>query len=308
MDTDIEIVNSNIEKIISLKPSVNRLVKCFSPDMDESYVIENETEAAKHWKANTYHHALIRMEQLIEDNFKVIETLALVSASRYIFELSLWLNLFEVDVKYALVYHRRLIDGGKRYYEDTLNQHIREVELLRSFEEMDVKKRNEASDEVKETSGVTVDQAAGIFLRARNETDAKAARLFSIYSDQAKSNGYGTQAAIIEANVIPTLHDGVQAHEERLNKFDGKYGNATKELIGCSKYDKMAIEVGLKDEYDYIYSFTSKLLHCSPSSVSTNQKKLENYEAAIFLRYIHTKLRDIIDLALEQPACEIRSI
>lgn len=305
MDADLQEIEVNINNIVSLQPIISQLSKCFTDDLDEHYAIENGSEASEHWKSSTYHHALIRLNILIEDNFNVMETLGLVSATRYIFELTLWLRLFELDVRYALVYHRRLIDNGRQHYEDTLKQHILEVDLLRRFENEECQKTSEASEEVRSTPGITPDQATAIFLQARNETDAKAARLFSIYADEAKSNGYGVQAAFLEASVIPNIRNGIQAHKRRLESFDEKFAKEIHGLIGCSNWNKMASEVGMTDEYDYIYSSTSKLLHCSPASITTNQKRLEYRETAIFLRYIHTTIRDIVDLAVKQPECKL---
>ena len=59
----------------------------------------------------------------------------------------------------------------------------------------------------------------------------------------------------------------------------------------------MAKKVDLGDEYEYIYSYTSKLLHATPSSITTNQKNLELSEINIFLKYVRVKINDILSLA-----------
>ncbi|MFQ1055550.1 hypothetical protein ACFX2V_10960 [Gilliamella apicola] len=61
----------------------------------------------------------------------------------------------------------------------------------------------------------------------------------------------------------------------------------------------MAKAVGIDDEYSFIYSFTSKLLHAALASITTEQKNFTSEEATIFLKYIHIKIRDIIKLSDE---------
>ncbi len=48
-------------------------------------------------RRNTYGDALIRLRQLTDNNFQFIETLGLLAVARYVFELSVWLLLFDKD-------------------------------------------------------------------------------------------------------------------------------------------------------------------------------------------------------------------
>ncbi|RME56494.1 hypothetical protein D6779_10540 [Candidatus Parcubacteria bacterium] len=52
-------------------------------------------------------------------------------------------------------------------------------------------------------------------------------------------------------------------------------------------------------EYDYLYSFASKLLHATPASITTDQKNLEVQEMELFLKYINVTIGDILALARE---------
>lgn len=58
----------------------------------------------------------------------------------------------------------------------------------------------------------------------------------------------------------------------------------------------MAEKVSLTEEYDFIYTFSSKLLHATPASITTNQKNLELEEMLVFLKYINVKIRDLLEL------------
>ncbi len=53
----------------------------------------------------------------------------------------------------------------------------------------------------------------------------------------------------------------------------------------------------MKHEYDFIYAYSSRLLHATPASLMTNEKNLEPAEMWVFLKYIRVRLLDVIDIA-----------
>jgi hypothetical protein len=63
------------------------------------------------------------------------------------------------------------------------------------------------------------------------------------------------------------------------------------------KWDRQAKSVGMLDQYEYIYSFSSSLLHATPASM--HQATLEEHEIGIFLDYILVSISDVIDLSYE---------
>lgn len=279
---------------------------CFREDLDSEEDRAFDKTSADDWRVNIYGNALVRLWLILENNFRVIETLGLVAVTRYIFELTLWLELIQKNKNYALIYCRRLTDTQKRYYEDSLQQFEREVALLEAFGEDDSKGTDDAIKRISALSNPTVEEISSIFNQTRDETDAKAARSFSLFSEQAKTNGYGFQAHLVRTQAIPKVQHSIVQLQQELDEFDRNISSQVSDLLQCSKWDKMADEAGMTAEYEYIYSYTSKLLHCTPASVTTDQKNLEPEEMVVFLRYIHTKIRDIIDLALKQPECRLR--
>lgn len=60
----------------------------------------------------------------------------------------------------------------------------------------------------------------------------------------------------------------------------------------------------MKDEYDFIYAYASRLLHATPASLTTNQKNLEPDEMRVFLKYIRVRLFDEIEMAGKLLAAE----
>lgn len=295
-----------VESITELHSTVDRLSKCFREDLEKQHDSTFDKNSADDWRVNIYGDALIRLRIILENNFKTIETIGLVAVTRYIFELTLWLKLIKENVNYALIYRKRLIDTQMRYYEASLSQLKREVALLKAFGEEDNQKTDDAIKKLTALSNPTPEEVSSMFSQARDEADAKAARSFSLYTDQAKTNGYGFQAHLVETKAIPQVEHHIHQLQQELDEFDRDVSALVSGLLQCSKWDKMAEKAKMTDEYEYIYSYTSKLLHCTPASVTTDQKNLEPEEIAIFLRYIHTKIRDVIDLALKQPECRIK--
>lgn len=302
-----EKLKSLIGSIVGFHSTVDRLSKCFRENLGPQYDSTFDKNSADDWRIKIYGDALIRLRIILENNFKEIETIGLVAVTRYIFELTLWLKLIEENVKYALVYQRRLIETQKEYYEALLKQFNREVALLKTFEEEDSQRTGEAIKKLTELTNPTSEDVSLMLSKASDEIDAKAARSFSLFTDQAKINGYGFQAHLVETKKIPQIENIIRQLQQELDDFERQSSVLIDGLLQCSKWNKMAEMVKMTDEYEYIYSFTSKLLHCTPASVTTDQKNLEPEEVAIFLRYIYTKIRDVIDLAIRQPECRIRT-
>lgn len=56
-------------------------------------------------------------------------------------------------------------------------------------------------------------------------------------------------------------------------------------------------EAGLTSEYEFLYGYVSRLVHCKPVSFVTNQKNLEHREMIMFIRFILFLISDIIRIA-----------
>lgn len=286
----------SIEKIKTYKVTVEKEAKRLrSPELAISFDNQN----AKLWCLSVVGDSLIRIRLLIEQNFQVVETLGVVAVSRYLFELSIWLKLFGNDDRYGLIYYDQLIETQKNYYQSTLRQFQREIEFLRDFEV----REKEETDEIfatKEPGKALMKNIKSV----ADSIDKEAARRFSIYAKQAKYNGYGYQAYLVEKKSIPPIELALSQIDVERKNFDGNILPIISDLAFDKngkrkrwKWNEMAKEAGLQNEYDYIYAFSSKLLHATPASITTNQKNLEPEEMLIFLRYIEVKLSDIIEIS-----------
>jgi hypothetical protein len=132
--------------------------------------------------------------------------------------------------------------------------------------------------------------------------DEEAARHFSIYAEQAKVNGYGFQAHLIEQKVVPQIESSLADIDSEEAAFNAQLLQEVRDIVPNRwQWRQMAQKVDLVHEYVFIYTFCSKLLHATPASITTDQKNLELNEIALFLKYINVKLTDIIELTREYP-------
>jgi hypothetical protein len=167
-------------------------------------------------------------------------------------------------------------------------------------EEEDVQK--EAA--IKATLGKDSPKALADLLRqVEAETDRKARRNFCTYADQAKTNGHSFQAFWIEKQVIPKLHAQLdESRRERAKRLASikespPIGTRWENQERSWKWKDQAAIAGMSEQFEFIYSFTSRLLHATPVSLTTNQKLLEPAEMHMFLEYVYVSILDIVDLA-----------
>ena len=157
--------------------------------------------------------------------------------------------------------------------------------------------KNISNPEQQRQAAYTAPKAVADFI------DAQAARHFSIYAEQAKVNGYGFQAYLVEKKVVPEIDKSLAEIDSERAAFDSTVPQEVRDLIQNRwQWRQMAQRVGLVDEYDFIYTFSSKLLHATPASITTDQKNLELSELAVFLKFIYIKIGDTLELASAYPA------
>jgi hypothetical protein len=256
------------------------------------------------WRRQAFGDALARLAELAKNNFKSPETISLIAATRYIFEVSMWLRLFQADSRYCLVYYWRLLEVQKQCLLDVLQQFNRESELLDRFHAADATSQTEIARRYK--SGLLRPSEVGTLVKqSRQNVDADAARAFSRYAEDAKTTGYGVQAQVIKARIIPEAEQILAAIEAEMQEYQQHIPEEVQVLAKLDwDWKVMAIHAGMEAEYDYIHSSASRLLHAEPSSLTGEPKTLSALEMAVFLRYVRVKIHDIMELAKLQPECQ----
>lgn len=289
-----------VAAIRGLAVSLDRLSGSFRKDIGTDAEQFFDKYSSDHWRRNAYGNALVRLRQLSENNFQIVETLGLLAVARYVFELSVWLRLFEKDARYCLVYYKQLLETQLRYYEDTLAHMRREVTLLNSFDALD------RPVSLQESSDISVAEYGDMVRQNMSRIDAMASRHFSLYLEDAKTNGYGFQAYLVEKKAIPPIESAINELKNELLEFEKHVQTDVRDLARQRwQWRGMSKLAGIEHEHDYIYSYASKILHATPASLTTDQKNLEIQEVCLFLRYIHVKILEIADLAHGQPECRL---
>ncbi|MFH1236280.1 MAG: DUF5677 domain-containing protein [Parcubacteria group bacterium] len=254
------------------------------------------------WCLGVAGDSLVRIRLLTEQSFNFVETMGVIAVARYIFELSVWLYLFRRDPRYGLVYFDQLIDTQQRYYQDVKTQLIREVALLKLLGEREQESQQKA---IENMMGLPPDDVRQQLLLTTlkdisEAIDAEASRRFSIYAKDAQTNGYEFQAHLIETESLPQVEQALANISSERHEFNTTVSQDIKDLIPPRwQWRQIAKKVDLTDEYDYIYTFASKLLHATPASITTNHKNLEIAEMEVFLKYIDIKIADVVVLAKE---------
>ncbi len=299
-------VEDLVGAIRNLRPDVERLAKPFRHDPVSGEEPAFNKWSAEDWRRNVFGNALVRLSQLMENNFRFIETMGLLAVARYVFELSVWLHLIQKDSRYGLVYYRELLETQRKYWEDTAEQLRREVALLKRFETMDNRANQEVIQAYKEGE---VSDAGEMMRSTMGRVDAEASRNFSLYLDAAKKNGYGFQAHLVEKKAIPPVEQAITDIAKEMQAFQSRVPLDVQNLVkGRWQWKRIADEAGLAHEHDYIYAFASKLLHAAPASLTIDKKNLELPEICIFLRYTHVKILEIMGLARLQPECKLKTL
>jgi hypothetical protein len=198
------------------------------------------------------------------------------------------------------------LETQQRFYQDAKAHLEREIAWLKSLDEKERRLHERAMEIIRPLGIGGADAKVGastLNTKLNNISeaiDAEAARRFSIYAAGARTNGYGYQAHLVERQALPPVLKALADVDTERERFEATVPADIKALRKKRwQWRTMAQMVGTEDEYDYIYSFASKLLHATPASITTDQKNLEMSEMGLFLKYIDVTIADIVTMAEE---------
>lgn len=131
--------------------------------------------------------------------------------------------------------------------------------------------------------------------------DARAARAFSLYSDQAQFKGYAFQAHLVESQYLPGVLTRIDQIKEEKQSFERELPGDVRALCTslCGKkwnWRLQAQTVQMETDYSFVYGYASRLLHAKPSSITTDQKNLTPDEVKVFLKYVHVRFLEMIEM------------
>jgi hypothetical protein len=226
----------------------------------------------------------------------VIETLASLATTRYVFELSIWLKLGTTREDYAMAYYGELLEKRLERAKRQLAQIDGEIRLLEELEAQDDASMAGALNVVEQAESIKLGGVRGLLNASTAEVDRRAARIFSLYEEQGKTNGFAYTAFLVREQAAPRAAEEEQAASKDMEEFLTWCPEAAKALVTRRwKWDREAKEASVEGAYDFLYCYVSRLLHATPASITTDQKHLEPEEIRVFLRYIYGALLDALD-------------
>ncbi len=262
-------IENYVKNIKSSQDKIDELQQKLEAIIQRIEIGENKYDI-EYWKLFICYNFLGKLKNIVTTNFSLIESFGVLITTRYLFEMHVWLRLIKEDEDHIFCFIEDHIQSQLKFYKSLLKRTRKEIEILIEIDETD-------------------------------ETDEYAARKFLIYFEQAKFNGYGYQAHLVEKKVIPKYEGYIQDIEKEQKSFKGEYFTSAHETKcrGINTWKNKAIKAGLGEDYDFIYDYSSLLLHARPNSVITRQKNLEEPEILMFIKYFYVSLLDILDIISE---------
>lgn len=249
-----------------------------------------------------YRNAAIKLRLILEQNLTFIETIGVLAVTRYVFEIVVWLKVLDKDSRYGIVFLAQVLEKQRQHLEGHEKKTKAEIAL---FEDLDKEETRLLHDSVRvavvggpDGKRKKAKKIAAALQSVSDEIDRKARRSFSLYWDEAKHNGYGFQAYLLREKgmkQIQTRMDDIKKEEDTLR---ANCPSEIQRLIDRPwKWFEQAKNVGMAHQYEFLYSYTSRLLHATPVSFFTDQKNLEPPEIRIFLEFVYVSMLDALELA-----------
>lgn len=259
----------------------------------------DEEQGSRFWHARALTDAIIRIQVFLDRNFSYIESLGLLALCRYTLELVVWLRHMEMNEHFALLYARMLMRQQTEYY-DKLAKHLqREIRLYEDFGQ----KEAAAHQQVLGERGAVATASDGRDLAERMnaasaQIDEALAKNFAMFSHEVAWHGYGFLAHRLRTGPLVDAEKNAEMCRASFERFSAKWVSQIGSLgVKEWKWNARADAVRMTSEYEFIYSYTSRLLHATPPSLTTNQKSLEMGEVVIFLRYIDIQFHWLVQHA-----------
>jgi hypothetical protein len=301
-----------ITEITNLHPTIDGLGKEVRDHIAAVEKAETNNElkhSGSYWTMVAYMDAITRIRLMLEQNFRFIETIGVLSVTRYLFELLVWLRTLHQDQRYGLVYRFQIMQKQIRYYQDYVAKIEREIVIMNTLGEQERSKIEDLAKAQAARRALQADTLSADFIQQFRaemdgisaETDRKARRSLCIYAEQAKTNGHSFQAHLLETQVLPQLREQLakckSQHARALSVVNvrppqGKWESQDQ----LWNWKERAIKSGMGSQYEFIYFYTSRLLHATPVSLTTDQKLLEPDEMIMFFEYIYVSILDAVEM------------
>lgn len=295
-----------IGRIKSLDPSLEQTKVALQDELNSFPDVKTMNTDVGYWKTRILFDAIVKLRLFVKNNFHVIETIGVLSLTRYIFELAVIIKNINANQDFVFLYVQKLKKQELEHLEGYAHQIEAEIAIYKS---LDIAERNAQQQSIKGLSNGKLTARNSRRLRKKvlesmrrtsDFIDQSLEFQFALYSEEAAQNGYGFQAYLMEKDFVPKIQKELEeakvsyeaiklAWRDRNSAFDPNFQRW--------RWKEMAERVRMERDYDFIYSYTSRLLHALPHSLTTNQKNLEDAEVLMFFKYVEVQTRWIVAFA-----------
>lgn len=286
------------ELVPRFETSIEKLGENMSA-MEEALNPKEPQYSGDFWVIAAYRNALVRLRLIIENDLFSLETLNVLATTRYVFEMLVWLRVLNQDAEYGLVFYYQTIEKQIQHFRDYRAKLANEISILNALGE---EENDLFQDRVQKLADdpppLTAERVSEETTSIMSEIDRKARRAFCLYAESARHNGYGFQAELIRTKAIPHVDTQIDELLAKKKAFVDICSDPVKtKLTERWNWKKKATLARMQDQYEFIYSYTSRLLHATPASILTDQKNLKPQEMLVFLDYIYVSMLDALELA-----------
>ncbi|HEY5330211.1 MAG TPA: hypothetical protein VIJ79_10035 [Acidobacteriaceae bacterium] len=287
-----------IDEIVSLQQRVERVaerLKTKLSEVEKSLGDSSRYASSDYWRLVAFADGMVKVRLIIEQNFHFIETFGILATTRYMLELLIWLRLLKSsETWYCFTYAKQLITDKRDHAKEHLAKVRSEINLFKQLE------RKESEESIKvirhDLATSRSDLLPDAIRTVMEENDRSARRQFCLYSEDAKTQGFGFQAYLMETKIIPQI-------ETEIEQFQALKTNAVAQMPRSVqghkpwKWKERAAAAGMIEQFEFVYAYTSRLLHATPTSLTTNQKNLDWHEIVMFLDFLYVSMLDAIEMA-----------
>ena len=241
-----------------------------------------------------------------------------ISSLRYAFEALVQTRLLLKEPKYPYQLYLAIHKVQEKQIENAISRLEKEISLYEDLEKEDSAKGIELGMKFAEQYSLSNDADVKSFgnelYKQMEQIDNSLKSHITVWSENIETNGYGFHASILKNKILPQY----QKEKEELNKLSVKrekemandgYFNLFFETNGQStkvfkvvndnrSWSQKASDAGLQDEYNFIYSYTSALIHCTSYSFMT-ANNLSDDETDMIYKLAEQYINKILDCLKE---------
>lgn len=233
----------------------------------------------------------------------IYETFELLAIARNLFENLIWVRLLNKEVGYGLVFYEQLLVQQIDNTESFIAKIEGEITLFEEYELIDDKNLDAAYSSMLEKDRPTetdIKEAQEKHRALTADLDMRARRSFALYAAAAQFNGYGYQCHLLRTEVIPEhrrILADLQVRLDRLRATKATLLNSAMLHLSNQRrwnWKDRAIEVDMLLQYNFLYGYTSRLLHATPMNLVT-EKELSDSETVTMMEYAFVTISDLFD-------------